>query len=86
MADVLGTFEQAVLLAIGRLRQDAYGRAILKDVQTRLERDVAAGAVHTTLARLEHTIWVGNQADDPAIQFMRRLAMAHGGTFRMVHH
>ena len=54
MADVLGTFEQAVLLAIGRLRQDAYGRAILKEVQTRLERDVAAGAVHTTLARLEH--------------------------------
>ena len=54
MADVLGAFEQAVLLAIGRLRQDAYGRAILKDVQARLEREVAAGAVHTTLTRLEH--------------------------------
>src|SRR3954453_20579929 len=53
MADVLGGFEQAVLLAIVRLRDEAYGRAILKDVQERLERDVAAGAVHATLERLE---------------------------------
>jgi PadR family transcriptional regulator PadR len=54
MADVLGAFEQAVLLAVVRLREDAYGRAIFKDVQVRLERDVAAGAVHATLRRLEH--------------------------------
>jgi DNA-binding PadR family transcriptional regulator len=53
MAEVLGAFEQAVLLAIVRLREDAYGRAILKEVQIRLERDVAAGAVHATLKRLE---------------------------------
>ena len=53
MADVLGAFEQAVLLAIIRLGPDAYGRAILKEVQDRLERDVAAGAVHATLVRLE---------------------------------
>src|SRR6185295_2587250 len=53
MADVLGAFEQAVLLAIVRLRDEAYGRAILKEVQARLERDVAAGAVHATLGRLE---------------------------------
>jgi DNA-binding PadR family transcriptional regulator len=53
MADVLGAFEQAVLLAVVRLRDDAYGRAILKDVQARLERPVAAGAVHATLGRLE---------------------------------
>jgi DNA-binding PadR family transcriptional regulator len=53
MADSLGSFEQAVLLAIVRLRENAYGRAILKEVQARLERDVAAGAVHATLERLE---------------------------------
>jgi DNA-binding PadR family transcriptional regulator len=53
MADSLGAFEQAVLLAIVRLREDAYGRAILKEVQSRLEREVAAGAVHATLERLE---------------------------------
>ena len=54
MADVLGSFEQAVLLAVVRLGRDAYGRAILKEVQARTERDVAAGAVHATLERLEN--------------------------------
>lgn len=53
MADVLGVFEQAVLLALIRMRKEAYGRAILKDVQMRLEREVAAGAVYATLDRLE---------------------------------
>ena len=53
MAGLLGSFEQAVLLAVVRLRQEAYGRAILKDVQARLDRDVAPGAVHATLDRLE---------------------------------
>jgi len=53
MAETLGTFEQAVLLAIVRLKEDAYGRAILKEVQDRLEREIAAGAVHATLERLE---------------------------------
>ena len=54
MAEVLGTFEQAVLLEVVRLDEDAYGRAILNGVQSRLERDVAAGAVYATLERLEH--------------------------------
>jgi len=54
MADVLGAFEQAVLLAIVRLRDEAYGRAILKEVQERLGRTVAAGAVHATLERIEN--------------------------------
>jgi DNA-binding PadR family transcriptional regulator len=54
MAEVLGAFEQAVLLALVRLGEDAYGRAILKEVQERLEREVAAGAVHATLERLQN--------------------------------
>jgi DNA-binding PadR family transcriptional regulator len=54
MAEVLGAFEQAVLLALVRLGDEAYGRAILKEVQERLERDVAAGAVHATLERLQN--------------------------------
>ena len=50
---MLGTFEQAVLLAVLRLRSGAYGSAILAEVNARLERDVAAGAIHATLVRLE---------------------------------
>ena len=53
MSDVLGTFEQAVLLAILRLGTGAYGRGILNDAQARLEREVAAGAIYATLDRLE---------------------------------
>jgi len=35
------------------LGKDAYGRAILNEVQERLARDVSAGAVYATLERLE---------------------------------
>ena len=53
MAKELGTFEQAVLLGIVRLGDNAYGRAVLREVQGRLRRAVAAGAVYATLDRLE---------------------------------
>jgi PadR family transcriptional regulator, regulatory protein PadR len=53
MAELLGPFEQAVLLAILRLGSEAYGRSILHQVQSSLKRDVSAGAVYTTLDRLE---------------------------------
>ena len=53
MADVLGNFEQAILMALVRLGKDAYGRAILKEAQARLQRELAAGAVYATLDRLE---------------------------------
>jgi DNA-binding PadR family transcriptional regulator len=53
MADVIGQFEQTVLLALVRLGQDAYGRAILNEIQLRLNREVSAGAVYATRERLE---------------------------------
>jgi PadR family transcriptional regulator PadR len=61
MADLLGTFEQAVLLAILRLGEDAYGRAILRQVQISLGRNVAAGAIYTTLDRLEQRGFVNSK-------------------------
>ena len=63
MSDVLGTFEQAVLLAVFRLSSDAYGRAILKETQTRLQRDVTAGAVYATLDRLEEKGLISSRLD-----------------------
>ncbi|MDQ6871435.1 MAG: PadR family transcriptional regulator [Gemmatimonadota bacterium] len=53
MAETLGPFEQAVLLEIVRLAEGAYGRAVHREVAERLGRDVAAGAVFSTLERLE---------------------------------
>lgn len=51
--DIIGQFEQAVLVALVRLGKEAYGRAILNEVQKRLDREVSAGAVYATLERLE---------------------------------
>lgn len=62
MSDVLGVFEQAVLVAVVHLRGDGYGRTILKDVQIRLARDVTAGAVYATLDRLEDKGLVASRA------------------------
>ena len=53
MSGVLGPFEQAVLVAILRLKDGAYGRAILREAQVRLKRPVSAGAIYATLDRLE---------------------------------
>jgi PadR family transcriptional regulator PadR len=65
MADVLGTFEQAVLLALAKpktaLGKEAYGRALLKEVQLRLDREVSAGAVYATLDRLEKKGFISSE-------------------------
>lgn len=55
MADLLGTFEQVILLAVLGLEEQAYGRPVLAAVQTALDREraVSAGAVYATLDRLE---------------------------------
>ena len=49
----LGTLELAALLAVARLRDDAYGLAIRRDLAARTGRDYSVGAVYTTLQRLE---------------------------------
>ena len=55
MAELIGTFEQIVLLAVLGLETAAYGRAVLREVELAVsrERSVTAGAVYTTLDRLE---------------------------------
>ncbi len=55
MAELLGTFEQIVLLAVLGLDGEAYGRAVLRDVQSASGdgRNIAAGAVYATLDRME---------------------------------
>jgi hypothetical protein len=58
MTEVIGPFEQAVLLALIRLGKDAYGRAILNEIQERLNRDVSAGAVYATLATRDQGVGV----------------------------
>ena len=49
----LGEFEHLVLLAVVRLRNDAYGVPIRRTIEERAERSVSFGAVYSTLRRLE---------------------------------
>lgn len=64
MAELLGTFEQAVLLTVATLADAAYGRAILRGVQLSLNRDVAAGAIYATLDRVEQKGLLSSSLDD----------------------
>jgi DNA-binding PadR family transcriptional regulator len=49
----LGEFEEIVLLATAILNKEAYGVSIKNEIETRLDRDVSMGAMHTALLRLE---------------------------------
>ena len=53
MAQTLGEFELLLLLAIVRLADEAYGVNIRRDIQDQTGRNVSAGAMYTTLGRLE---------------------------------
>ena len=52
--DSLGEFEQLVMLAVLRLRKDAYGMTVRREIEERTGRESAIGAVYATLDRLEH--------------------------------
>jgi len=60
----LGSFEQVVLLAILRLREDAYGMRVRQEIETRGGRSVSLGAVYATLDRLETKGYVSSRAGD----------------------
>lgn len=49
----LGEFEEIVMLTVGILYKEAYGIAIIDEMETRLERKVSIGALQTVLRRLE---------------------------------
>jgi PadR family transcriptional regulator, regulatory protein PadR len=63
--DALGEFEEALLLAIVHLGDRAYGVAIRQEIEQRIGRDVAVGALYTSLGRLERKGYVRATASDP---------------------
>lgn len=61
----LGEFEHVVLLALARLRDDAYGMAISQEIEDRTGREVAVGSVYSALDRLERKGYVSARMGDP---------------------
>ncbi len=49
----LGEFEEIVMLTVAILHPDAYGVAIIDEIETRLNRKVSIGSLQTVLRRLE---------------------------------
>lgn len=49
----LGEFEEVVLLTVAILHEEAYGVAIIEEMEKRLGRKVSIGALQTVLRRLE---------------------------------
>ncbi|RAW00379.1 PadR family transcriptional regulator [Pseudochryseolinea flava] len=49
----LGEFEEIVMLTVGILYKEAYGVAIIDEMEKRLQRNVSIGALQTVLRRLE---------------------------------
>lgn len=64
-SDSLGEFEQVALLALIRLRADAYGARIRREIAERAGRDVSLGAIYTTLERLERKGFVSSARGAP---------------------
>ena len=64
----LGELEQLILLAILRLRADAYGVTIRAELAERAGRTVAPGALYTALERLESKKLITSRMGDPTPQ------------------
>ena len=63
--DHLGEFEHLVMLALLRLKRDAYGMRVRREIQSRAERSVSIGSVYATLDRLERKGYVVSSVGGP---------------------
>jgi PadR family transcriptional regulator PadR len=64
----LGEFEQVVLLAILRLKDEAYGASIRGEIANCTRREPSSGALYTTLDRLEEKGLITSWFGDPSPQ------------------
>ena len=61
----LGELEQMVLLAVLRLKDQAYGTSVLTELRERVQRSVSRGALFVTLDRLEEKGMLMSRMGDP---------------------
>ena len=63
--DIVGPFEEMVLLALVRLGGETYGVPAREDIERRVGREIAMGAVYATLDRLSEKGYVASRSGDP---------------------
>jgi PadR family transcriptional regulator PadR len=85
----LGEFEQIVLLAILRLGEGAYGVTIRSEIAECTGRDVAPGALYTTLDRMEQKeivrSWLGEATPQRGGRPKRYFAVTKTGHSALIH-
>jgi PadR family transcriptional regulator PadR len=64
----LGNFELIVLLALLRLKENAYGLPILNEIEAQVGREAALGSVYAALARLEGKGFVSSRLGAPTAE------------------
>jgi DNA-binding PadR family transcriptional regulator len=63
--DYLGNFDLMLLLALLRLREDAYGVTIARELEEQTGREVVVASVYATLERLQERGLVTSILGDP---------------------
>ena len=63
--EVLGEFEQLVLLAVLRLEETAYAVTIRREIERRSGRPVSRGAIYVTLGRLSDKGYLESRMGEP---------------------
>lgn len=57
----LGEFEEIVMLTVAILHGQAYGVAIIEEIENRLQRKVSIGSLQTVLRRLEEKGYLASE-------------------------
>ena|SRR5579864_2298339 len=80
---MLGEFEYLLLTAAARLREEAYGAAIRREVEEATGRPCSIGALYTTLDRLEAKglvkTWMGEATPERGGRAKRMVAITGKG-------
>lgn len=77
--ELLGSFEEQVLLAVVRSSDEAYGMVVRRELEQVTARDVTIGAVYVTLDRLEAKGLVRSARREIAGTSRRVFAITRGG-------
>jgi PadR family transcriptional regulator PadR len=75
----LGEFEQIALLAVVRLKDEAYGMGVRAEIAERTGRAVTIGAMYATLDRLEAKGYLRSHDDAPEGRRRRFFALTAEG-------
>jgi PadR family transcriptional regulator, regulatory protein PadR len=89
MKGYLGEFEELVLLTIASLDKQAYGVSIKSGIESRTDRTISIGALHSTITRLEEKgflkSWLGEPTQERGGRRKRLYELTYEGKVALHH-